>query len=210
MIHLRIIILSWEFPPRIIGKLGHYVDRLAANLVKKGLDVYVVTFHKDRASFENRSDGVKISRISNSIKSHVSIFTWDLTLGPELIRAASDIFYSVHGEVDLIDAHEWLCVDAATSLKTAFNLPFIYTIHSLEDHRSFKGNDPLNISIKHLENLGSIEADRVLVSSDWMKQEVSSLHRIPNEKIAVIPTTTTEWIRDVIKNYKKTIDAFKS
>lgn len=210
MIHLRIIILSWEFPPRIIGKLGHYVDRLAANLVKKGLDVYVVTFHKDRASFENRSDGVKISRISNSIKSHVSIFTWNLTLGPELIRAVSDIFYSVHGEVDLIDAHEWLCVDAATSLKKAFNLPFIYTIHSLEDHRSFNGNDPLNISIKHLENLGSIEADRVLVSSDWMKQEVSSLHRIPNEKIAVIPTTTTEWIRDVIKNYKMAIDAFKS
>ncbi|UCH02478.1 MAG: glycosyltransferase family 4 protein [Candidatus Bathyarchaeota archaeon] len=207
---MRILILSWEFPPRIIGDLAQYVDRLAVSLVKKDVDVYIVTFHNDWTGFENRSDGVKIYRVSNQVKSHVSILTWDLTLVPEFIRAASDIYYWVQGEVDLIDAHEWLCIDAATSLRKAFNLPFIYTIHSLEDHRSFYRNDPLNISIKHLEKLGSIESDRVLVSSNWMKLEVRRLHGIPKDKIAVSSMMTTGWTSDVIKNYKMTIEAFKN
>jgi len=210
VILLRVAILTWEFPPRIVGNLAFYVDKLAAKLVDKKVDVYVVTFHEGWTGFEQRIDGVKVYRVSNPVKTHINILTWDLTLMVEFMRAFSDIYYSVGGEVDLIDAHEWLCVPAATALKKAFSTPFLYTIHSLEDHRSHYSNEPLNISIKNLEILGSVDADRILVKSEWMRGEVNKLHGAPTEKIDVVPLTSSKWIEEVIKTYEATIESFKA
>jgi glycosyltransferase involved in cell wall biosynthesis len=209
VIFLRVVIFSWEFPPRAVGELAFYVDKLASNLARKGVDVYVVTFYDGRTGIEERLDGVKIYRVTNPIKSHISIVTWDLSLMVEFMRAFSEIYYSVNGKIDLIDSQEWLCVSAATALKNAFNIPFLYTLHSLEDHRSFYSDEQLNISIKHLERLGSFEADRVLVVSDWMKNELDRLYGVPNDKIDVVPSNSQQWITDVVNSYKMTIKLSK-
>ena len=39
---MRVIMLTWEFPPRVVGQLAYYVNALAAELVKKNVDVFVV------------------------------------------------------------------------------------------------------------------------------------------------------------------------
>lgn len=207
---MRVVILTWEFPPRIVGDLAFYVDKLAPKLVDKKVDVYVVTFYEGKAGLEQRIDGVKVYRVANPVKTHIGILTWDLTLMAEFMRAFSDIYYSVGGEVDLIDAHEWLCVPAAVALKRAFETPFLYTIHSLEDHRSSFSNESLNISIKNLESLGSTEADRILVKSEWMRGEVNKLHGVPTEKIDVVSPASSKWVEEVIKTYKVTVESFKA
>lgn len=176
----------------------------------KRADVYVVTFHEGWTGFEERLDGVKVYRVANQIKTHIGILTWDLTLMVEFIRAFSDIYYSVGGKVDLIDAHEWLCVPAATALKKAFNIPFLFTAHSLEDHRSHHADEPLNASIKNLEGLGSIDADRILVESEWMRREINKIHGVPTAKIGVVSPNSPKWIEEIIKTYKTTIDSFKA
>ena len=41
---MRIIIFSWEYPPRVVGKLSEYVKALSAQLATKNVEVNVVTY----------------------------------------------------------------------------------------------------------------------------------------------------------------------
>ncbi|HLW18006.1 MAG TPA: glycogen/starch synthase, partial [Actinomycetota bacterium] len=40
---MRTLILSWEYPPRIVGGLGKHVHRLSTALAEAGHEVHVVT-----------------------------------------------------------------------------------------------------------------------------------------------------------------------
>lgn len=202
---MRIIIFSWEFPPRIVGQLSHYVNRLAVELVKKRVDVYVVTYHDYWIGLQEGSDGVKAYRVSSPVKAQASVLTWDLILNQELERAAADIYYSVRRKVDLIDAHDWHFIPATVSLKKAFHLPFIFSVDSLENHRSHRANTPFNLAVKSLEWLGAYESARIVVKSDWMKQEVSKIYNAISEKIDVVSPYSPDWIDEVLKVYKKAI-----
>lgn len=201
---MRLIILTWEYPPRVVGELAIFVDKLAHALVAHNVDVYVVTFQEDGSGLIQEFNGIKLCRVANPVQDHISILTWDLTLMTEFERVSSNIYYAAGKEIDLIDAHEWTCVSAAVILKKAFNIPFLFTIHSLEEHRSNFANEPLNISIRNLEHLGIVEADRILVKSDWMKKEISKLHEGFEDKVEVLSPDSSNWVRKVIKIYKKT------
>ena len=202
---MRIVIITGEYPPRIIGNIAFYVERLASSLEKGGFDVFVVTFHDHLRGVEKRRDGVKVYRVGNPVDPHLNILTWDLTLAAELERAVSDIYYSVRGEIDLIDAHEWLSVVPSMIMKKAFKIPFIYTLHSLEEHRSYFSNSPLNLAIKNLERLGSRESSRLLVQSKWMKGEVRKLHNVADGKIVPISPSLPSWPKEINEFYKSVV-----
>lgn len=204
---LRVIIFTWEFPPRIVGALSHYVNRLAVELVKKNVDTYVLTFHESWTGYHEGFDGVKAYRISNPVRAQQNIITWVLSLNPEVERVAADIYYQHKREIDLIDVHDWHFIPAAVNLKRAFNLPFTFSVDSLEDHRSHGSAAPLNLSIKSIEQLGANEAERVIVKSEWMKDEVTRIYRVPSEKIIVVPPYSQNWIDEILESYRKAIKA---
>ena len=202
---MRLVILTWEFPPRIVGQLSHYVNSLAVELVKKGMDTYVVTYNDYMSGYNEGKDGVKAFRLSNPVKDQLNVLTWSLTLNQEFERAVSDIFYSVNRKVDLLDVHDWHCIPAAVSLRKGLNIPFIFSVDSLEDHRSHGASAPFNLSIKSIEWLGAYESERILVKSDWMKQQVSQIYKVPPQKIdTAIPYSST-WINEIVKSYEKAI-----
>jgi len=207
---LRVVIFTWEFPPRIVGQLSHYVNRLAVELVRKGLDVYVVTYHNSWTGFHEGMDGVKAYRISDPFRPHINILTWVLNLNQEVERVAADVYYSVKREVDLIDVHDWHFVPAAVSLKRAFKIPFVFSIDSLEDHRSHGSNAPLNLSIKTIESLGVDEAERIIVKSDWMKHEVNQRYRAQLEKIEVVSPNSSHWIDEILTVYERKLKVIAS
>lgn len=200
---LRVIIFTWEFPPRIVGQLSSYVNKLAVELVKKDLDVHVLTYHDSWRGYHEGADGVKAYRVSDPFKPHISILTWVLSLNQEIERVAADIYYSFQHEVDLIDVHDWHFVPAAVSLKRALRIPFVFSIDSLENHRSRGSNAPLSLSIKSMESLGVNEAERIVVKSDLMKQEVNQNYKAPLEKIGVVSPDSIQWIDEILTVYQK-------
>ena len=197
------IIFTWEFPPRIVGQLSHYVNKLAVELVGKGFDVYIVTYHNSWTGYHEGADGVKAYRISEPFRPHINVLTWVLSLNQEVERVAADIYYSVKREVELIDVHDWHFVPAAVSLKRALRIPFVFSIDSLEDHRSRGSGAPLSLSIKSMESLGVNEADRIVVKSDWMQHEVNQAYKAPLEKLEVISPNSPHWIDEILTIYKK-------
>jgi glycosyltransferase involved in cell wall biosynthesis len=200
---LRAIIFTWEFPPRIVGQLSLYVNRLAIELVRRKVDVRVVTYNDSWKGYHEGADGIKAYRISDPFRPHINVLTWVLSLNQEVERVAADIYYSVNREVDLIDVHDWHFVPAAVSLKRALRLPFVFSIDSLEDHRSHGSNAPLSLSIKSMESLGINEAERIVVKSEWMKQEVGRNYKSLPEKVKVVSPDSANWVESILEVYQK-------
>src|SRR5680860_1467401 len=62
---MRILLLSWEYPPHVVGGLGRHVGALARSLAIEGHEVHVVTRDlpdapEVRDAFE---DGVHVVRV---------------------------------------------------------------------------------------------------------------------------------------------------
>lgn len=199
---MHAIILSWEYPPRIIGHLADYVRELAVQLVKNKVEAYVVTYHDFLTGEYDESDGVKTYRVTNPVRTHIGVLTWVLTLNQEIERAAANIYYNTGKQVDLMDVHDWHFIPAAVTLKKALNLPFIYSVESLEEHRAHGANSPFNMAIKSIEWLGMYEAEKLIVKSDWMRDEAYRLYKVPLEKVKVILPKSVNWIKNVLETYQ--------
>jgi glycosyltransferase involved in cell wall biosynthesis len=207
---MRVIIFSWEYPPRVVGKLAEYVNSLSTQLVKNKVETYIVTYHDFLTGTVEEADEVRVVRVANPVRTHIGVLTWDLTLNDEVERAAANIYYQANKQIDLINVYDWHFIPAAVTLKNALNIPFVYSVESLEDHRSPNSNTPYNMSIKSIEWLGFYEAEKVTVRSRWMRNEVVRIYNVPNEKIEAISTDTNSWIKDVLKLYNTVAGGLKS
>ncbi len=199
---LHTIVFSWEYPPRVVGQLSGYVKALTTKLATNKVNVNIVTYD-DRLTGETcENSGVKTVRVTNPVKTHIGVLTWVLTLNQEIERAAANIYYSANKKLDLIDVFDWHFIPAAITLKNGLGIPFVYSVESLEDHRSPAGNSSYNMAIKSIEWLGFYEAKKVTAKSEWMKNELTRLYSVPEEKIAIIPSTSKSWIQEVLKVYR--------
>jgi glycosyltransferase involved in cell wall biosynthesis len=199
---MRAIILSWEYPPRIVGQLADYVRELASQLVKNKVETCVVTYDDFSTGEYDEPDGVKTCRVTNPVRTHIGVLTWVLTLNQEIERATANIYYKTGKQISLMDVHDWHFIPAAVTLKKALNLPFIYSVESLEEHRSHGANSPFNMAIKSIEWLGMYEAEKLIVKSDWMRDEVYRLYKVPLEKVKVILPKSANWVKNVLETYQ--------
>lgn len=184
---MRIIFFSWEFPPRVVGKLSEYVRELSIKLAARKVDVNIVTYD-DSPSQAVEASGVSVSRVSNPVRTHTGVLTWILTLNQEVERAAAKVYYDADKRIDVINAYDWHFIPAAVTMKDGLDIPFVYSVESLEDHRSNFANNPNNMAIKSIEWLGFYEAGLVTVKTDWMKDEIVRIYKVPKEKVKVIPS----------------------
>lgn len=185
-----------------MGKLAEYINTLSTQLVKNKVETYIVTYHDSLTGAFDEPNGVKVVRVANPVRTHIGVLTWDLTLNQEVERAAANVYYQTHKQIDSINVYDWHFIPAAVTLKNAFNIPFIYSVESLEDHRSPNSNTPYNMSIKSIEWLGLYEAKMVTAKSEWMRDEIIRIYKVPKEKLKVISPSANSWIKDVLKLYK--------
>lgn len=198
---MRVIIFSWEYPPRVVGQLAEYVKKLAVQLAKNGVKINVVTYHDFMTGEHEEPEGVKIYRVTNPVRTHIGVLTWVLTLNQEVERVAANIYYGASKQVDLIDAHDWHFIPAAVTLKKALDIPIIYSVESLEEHRSYGANSPFNMAIKSIEWLGMYEAEKLIVKSEWMRNEIFKVYKVPPLKVKVIPPNSVIWIKEILETY---------
>jgi hypothetical protein len=200
---LRVVILTWEFPPRIVGQLAYYANRLAVELVKKNVDAHVVTYNSSWVGPHQGADGVKAYRISDKVRPQINVLTWMLSLNQEAERIVADIYYSTKHQVNLIDVHDWHFIPAALTLKGALGIPFVFSIESIEPYRSRNSGAPLSSSIGSIESSGVSDAARIIVKSEWMRQELKHYYNAPDDIIEVVSPGSESWIDSVLAAYEK-------
>jgi hypothetical protein len=184
------------------------VNRLAVELVKKKVDAYVVTYNSSWLGPHEGADGVKAYRISDNVRPQINVLTWMLSLNQEAERVVADIYYSSKHEVNLIDVHDWHFIPAASTLKRALGIPFVFSIDSIEPHRSRNSSAPLSSSIGSVESSGVSEATRIIVKSEWMRQELRHYYNAPSEIVEVVSPDSESWIDGVLAAYEKGLRVF--
>ncbi len=188
-----------------MGQLAGYTSSLATQLVKNDVETYLVTYHPYLTGLTEEPSGVKTVRVANPVRTHIGVLTWVLTLNEEVERAAANIYYQAGKQIDVIDVYDWHFVPAAVTLKNALGIPFVYSVDSLEDHRSHSANAPFNMAIKSIEWLGFYEAEKVTAKSEWMRDEIIRIYKTPKDKIQLVLPTSNTWISDVMKAYAETV-----
>ena len=110
--------LTWEYPPRIVGGISRVVYDLSHRLIKDGHDVTIITYKDGEApEFEN-DEGVIVYRVENYMI-HPNNFTdWVMQLNFNILAKANQIILN-QGKFDVIHAHDWLVAYSAKSLKNS-------------------------------------------------------------------------------------------
>jgi len=149
----------------VVGQLSGYVKALTTELAAKKVDVNVVTYDERATGETIEPSGVKAIRVTNPVTTHIGVLTWDLTLNQEVERVAANLYYSSGKKIDLIDVFDWHFIPAAVTIKNGLGIPFVFSVESLEDHRSPTANSSYNMAIKSIEWLGFYEAAMANVKS---------------------------------------------
>ena len=183
---MRILMLSWEYPPRIVGGLGRVVHDLSHRLIKDGHDVTVVTYRDGNVPYFEDDDGVKVYRVDNFMIQPNNFIDWIMQLNFNMVAKTGEIIAS-EGNFDVIHAHDWLVAYAAKTLKTSFNIPLVSTIHATEAGRNGGIREEQQKYINDTEWMLTYESSEVIVNSNYMKSELQRLFGLPFEKINVIP-----------------------
>lgn len=184
---MKILMLTWEYPPRIVGGIARVVHDLSKRLIKDGHEVTVVTYrdNADVPEYEN-DKGVNVYRVDNYMIHPNNFIDWIMQLNFNMLSKATEII-NKEGGFDVIHAHDWLVTYAAKSLKNAYDIPIVATIHATEAGRNSGIHDETQRYINDTEWLLTYEATEVIVNSNYMKNEIQILFGLPFDKINVIP-----------------------
>lgn len=129
--NLSVMMLSWEFPPRIIGGISPHVYYLSKSLAGNGVKVYVVTCDFPNAPRQETIDGVEVFRIDSYKNPSPDFATWVYLMNVNMQKEAAALINSLNGEVDIIHAHDWLVATAGIGLKHVFRKPLFATRKSV-------------------------------------------------------------------------------
>jgi glycogen(starch) synthase len=205
---MRILVLSWEYPPKRIGNIADHVSTLAHELVRRGHEVELVVLDDLKQGFEDVA-GVHVHRFANPVKTHpmASILSYAVTASVQMENESSSIIYffkQLGKKIDLVHAHEWLTAYPAIALKHAFHLPFVMTFHSIEGHRCHDHFNATSLAIKEIEDMSIWESKSVITNTDWLKKETLRYYGGGHgEKIEAIWPIGPNWVDQVVSVYNK-------
>ena len=183
---MKILMLTWEYPPRVVGGIARVVHDLSHRLIKDGHEVTVVTYKEGNVEDFEDDNGVKVYRVNNYMINPNNFIDWIMQLNFNLISKATEII-NKEGPFDVIHAHDWLVTYAAKTLKDSFKTPIIATIHATEAGRNSGIHDEVQRYINDTEWMLTYESTEVIVNSNYMKNELQRLFGLPYEKINVVP-----------------------
>ena len=183
---MKILMLTWEYPPRIVGGIARVVHDLSKRLIKDGHDVTVVTYRDGETPYFENDKGVQLYRVDNYMIKPNNFIDWIMQLNFNMVAKASEII-AKEGKFDVIHAHDWLVANAAKTLKHSYDIPLISTIHATESGRNSGIHDETQRYINDTEWMLTYESTQVIVNSNFMKGHVQGLFGLPFDKIDVIP-----------------------
>jgi glycosyltransferase involved in cell wall biosynthesis len=186
--------LSWEYPPRIIGGLARVVWALSRELVLSGVEVHVVTADHPGQAEHEVVDGVHIHRVKTQTDTTPDFLSWVNRFNFGLLQYAIKLHQQA--PFDIIHAHDWMVTDAAWVLKSGFGLPLVATMHATEAGRMHGIHSDLQRYIHQMEWRLTFEAWEVIVNSHAMNGELQTLFGLPPNKIAVVPNGTDPSVFD--------------
>lgn len=180
--------VSWEYPPVVIGGLGRHVHHLSTALAAAGHDVVVLsrcpsgTDPSTHPSSDEVTEGVRV--IAAAQDPHEFTFgndmmAWTLAMGHAMIRAGlrlKKLGTDRSWRPDVVHAHDWLVAHPAIALAQFYDVPMVSTIHATEAGRhSGWVSGALSRQVHAVESWLVRESDSLITCSASMNDEITEL-----------------------------------
>ena len=184
---MRVAMVSWEYPPLVVGGLAAHVHGLATAMARAGHEVVVLTRAHPYAPDDSEVEGVRV------LRAHVDL-PWVPNDNPlaQVISGNHQVAQLgarlLPWQADVVHAHDWLGAWAGDTLREAFGAPFVATVHATElgRHQGHLTNTTSE-AINAAEWWLTYEAQRVICCSGFMVEEVVRAFQLPRDKITMVP-----------------------
>ncbi|MEM3596579.1 MAG: glycosyltransferase family 4 protein [Candidatus Bathyarchaeia archaeon] len=197
---MKMAVLVYEYPPKIVGGLGTYAAEITRKFVLMDHDVTVFTMNDDEGSLPTREiwRGIEIHRplhidISDSLPDVVAedVKKWGrgIQLFSKILvynylsasKLVNELIRKENFKYDIVIAHDWLSAISGITIKKEVGLPFVFHVHSTERGRTLGNGSEV---VSNIELHGAKAADMIITVSYAMKDELIKLG-FPQEKIQV-------------------------
>jgi glycogen synthase len=185
---MRVLLISWEYPPVIEGGLGRHVRKLSEHLVCEGVDVHVLTRGGGRLPAEEERHGVAVHRVREPpFPKDINAFVrWVEAMNGHMRGLGDEL--SDRFEFDLVHSHDWLVAGAAERVARRMGRPWLSTVHATEfgRHQGWVQTYPQS-HIHQVERSMARRADHVITCSRYMRTHVARVFGVSPAGITVIP-----------------------
>jgi glycogen synthase len=192
---MRVLLVSWEYPPVLVGGLGRHVHALATGLAASGHEVVVLSRQPAGAdavshpTSDTTVDGVRVLAVAED-PAHLTferdLLGWTLAMGHALLRAA--LTRLAGWRPDVVHAHDWLVAHPAIALADSLGVPLVATLHATEAGRCDGWlSSPVSRQVHSCEWWLANRADTVITCSGAMRAEVAGLFELDPVAIPVLP-----------------------
>jgi glycogen synthase len=184
---VKVLMVSWEYPPVVVGGLGRHVYNLATALAAAGHEVVVLnrrptgTDPSTHPSSDEIAEGVRLvaaAQDPHEFDFGSDMMAWTLAMGHSMVRAGLSI-RSRRGRPwrpDVVHAHDWLVAHPAVALAEYFDVPLVSTIHATEAGRhSGWVSGPISRQVHAVESWLVHESDSIITCSASMSDEITEL-----------------------------------
>jgi glycogen(starch) synthase len=187
---VQVLMLSWEYPPLVVGGLGRHVEALARELAAAGHEVQIVTRGEKDEIVDEVIDGVRVRRaavdpIAIDFTTE-SLLAWAHAAEHSLVRAALPLIR--RRRPDVVHAHDWLVAQSGITLAGASDAALVATMHATEAgrHQGWLPR-PLNLAIHSVESWLAQSAAVVITCSQTMRAEAARLFELDPAHVQVVP-----------------------
>jgi glycogen(starch) synthase len=185
---MKVLILSWEYPPLIEGGLARHVVKLSEGLVERGVEVHVLTRGGEESPAEELAGGVHIHRVREPTRpADLNEFVaWVERMNSDMLAAGVEL--GDGHRFDIVHGHDWLVANACDHLAKRFGSPLVTTIHATEHgrHQGWVNKHP-QIYIHGVERWITNRSDRVIACSTFMREQIVDIFGVPESSVEVIP-----------------------
>jgi glycogen(starch) synthase len=184
---MKVLLVSWEYPPVVIGGLGRHVHHLATALVEAGHEVVVLSRRQSgtdpstHPSTDDIDEGVRVvaaAQDPHEFDFGSDMMAWTLAMGHSMVRAglALRTKRSHPWHPDVVHAHDWLVAHPAIALAEYFDVPLVSTIHATEAgrHSGWVSGD-ISRQVHAVESWLVHESDSLITCSASMADEITEL-----------------------------------
>ncbi|MBY8856423.1 glycosyltransferase family 4 protein [Nocardia sp. CA2R105] len=196
---MKILMVSWEYPPVVVGGLGRHVHHLATELAVAGHEVVVLarrpmgtdaSTHPTHTYIEDRVLVVAVAEDPPAFDFGEDMLAWTLAMGHAMVRAGVALSKPGIAEgwtPDVVHAHDWLVAHPAIALAEYFDVPLVSTIHATEAGRhSGWVSGRVNRQVHSVEWWLANESDALITCSASMQDEVERLYHPERVPLRVI------------------------
>jgi glycogen(starch) synthase len=185
---MRVLLISWEYPPVIEGGLGRHVRKLSEHLAGGGMEMHVLTRGGGRLPTEEERHGVIVHRVREPPypKDIDAFVRWVAAMNADMYELGTELCERF--EFDLVHSHDWLVAGAAERIAGNIGRPWLTTIHATEfgRHQGWVESYPQS-HIHASERAMARGADAVITCSQYMRSHVATVFGVRAGRITVIP-----------------------